>query len=183
MTTVARMAALRHQKQLQFTRVATPKGQDPIPVTVDAFEAYMGRGAIPLEGGGVGEPRTGNICRCIHCTDCCGCRWRLQPNQRDTKKMQSCLSAAEARTQGGLGPPRLHPVCQAGAADLRKPLQTTKTKETKYAEERRNSGCSCQCSLASQVKSCCIFADKLTLRGKDDGTEPSESSSSLTSRA
>ena len=69
----------------------------------------------------------------VHFTDCCGFSWRLQPNKRIPRAR---LSAAEARTEGGLGPLRLHLVCQAGTTDLRKPLQTTKPKKGNMQKKR-----------------------------------------------
>ena len=138
MTTVARTAALRHQN---FTRLATPKGQGPIPVTVDTFEAFggggvgSGVGVIPLGRGG--DPRTGIICRAVHCTDCYGSRWRLQPN----KDSKGCSFPVSVWPRPGLQPVLQGLVgcvlCARPAQICRTPCRQPQTRKRKYAEERR----------------------------------------------
>ena len=79
MTTVAKMAALKHLKSTTATRMATPRGRGPIPVTVDTFEAWVGW--IPSGGRGGLANREPASCA-VHFTDCCGFSWRRQPNKR-----------------------------------------------------------------------------------------------------
>ena len=107
--------------------MATRQGPRPIPVTVDTFEA-CGGGGVGDAIGGVGglanrEPASSaGLFMVLIVVDLDG-----GSNQRKgCKGMHARLSAAEARTRDGLGPRRMRLVCQAGTADLQKPLQTTK---------------------------------------------------------